>query len=75
MRNNDTFQGSCKTKRASFREFNELRALWFADGSKNSYKLTKEKIGDKWFFLIMKDGDGSPDKVIFKIEIKGVEYG
>jgi hypothetical protein len=54
MRNNDTFQGSYKTKRAKYEEFNELRALWFADGSKNSYKIVKEKIKDKWYFLIMR---------------------
>jgi hypothetical protein len=74
MRNNDTFQGSIKTKRAKYEEFNELRALWFSDGFKNSYKIVKEKIKDKWFFLILESGDGSPDKAIFKIEIKGVEY-
>ena len=70
MRNNDTFQGNIKTKRGRFEFLNELRAVWFADGERNYYKIVKEKIGNKWFFLLLRECDSSPDKSIFSIEIE-----
>lgn len=66
MENKDTFQGSYKTQRG-YKEFNNLVALWFSDSSKNNYRLTKEKIGKDWYFVI---SIADTYKPIYKIKIK-----
>ena len=66
MQEKDRFQGSYKTMRTSYKEFNGLCALWFSFGFKNSYKITKEKYGNKDYFVIWKDDN----KVFKKILIK-----
>jgi hypothetical protein len=64
---NQRFQGSYKTTRGSYKEFNNFWALWFESGSKNTYKITKEKMGDKYFFVIW---EAQSHKQIFRIKIK-----
>lgn len=66
MEQNEKFVGSYKTMRASYKELNNLCALWFSYGFKNSYKITKEKIENKFYFVIWNEGD---NKQIFKMEI------
>ena len=65
MKEKNKFQGSYKTMRAGYKEFNNLCALWFSFGFKNSYKITKEQIGKKDYFVIWK-----ADKIFKKILIK-----
>lgn len=65
MEEKDRFQGAYKTTRAGYKEFNNLCALWFNFGFKNSYNITKEQIGKKFYFIIWKDNN----KVIKKIKI------
>ncbi|KKK76301.1 hypothetical protein LCGC14_2865020 [marine sediment metagenome] len=67
MINNERFRGSYKTKRGAYKEFNELVALWFNDGFNNAYKLTKENIKGKWYFVITTEDY----KIINKILITG----
>ena len=66
VRNNDTFRGSFRTKRGSYKEFNELRALWFEDGIYNNFRIDKQKIKGTWYFVLM---TGDYDKILWKHRI------
>lgn len=65
MKEQDRFQGAYKTTRASYKDFNNLCALWFSYGFKNSYHITKERFGKTNYFVIWKE-----QKPIKKIKIE-----
>ena len=65
MEKKEYFKGAYKTSRGSYKEFNELMALFFSLGNDN-YRITKESVvngfaGD--FIVIWKD-----NKIIHTIE-------
>jgi len=49
------FKGAYKTTRGTYKDLPNCWALWFGRGFKNSYKITLEKIANKFYFVIWKE--------------------